>query len=206
MHNGRCCYCERLRDGTRESDIEHFRPKTEVAEKSPKRLGYWWLAYEWVNLFFSCKMCNEQHKKTHFPVRGTRATSPDHSLNDELACLLDPAADDIDRAIGFDWFTHDESVLIYGVGQNAERAMTTVKIIDLNRPALVTERWESLLPLKSIARNMIRAQELDLSRSYIQKVAAQIRKATSKKSRVPFVGMRRKFFQAFDLGEFISTD
>ena len=206
MHNGRCCYCERLRDASRESDIEHFRPKTEVAEKSPMLPGYWWLAYEWANLFFSCKTCNQQYKRTHFPVRGTRARSPGDSLNSEEACLLDPAVDDIDGSVGFDWVAQDGGVLIYGVGENDERVMTTVKIIGLNRPALAKERWEALLPLKSIAKTMIRAQELGSPQPYTQRVAAQIRRMTSRKSLVPFVGMRRKYFQAVDLGDFVSTD
>lgn len=206
MHNNRCCYCERFRDSSRESDIEHFRPKTAVAEKVPNRPGYWWLAYEWTNLLFSCKTCNEQYKKTHFPVRGTRAVSPDDSLNEEQACLLDPASEDVDSAIGFDWVTHRGNVLVYGIGSNVRRATTTVRIVGLNRPSLASERWEALQPLKRIARSMIRAQEEGVSQSYISRVAEEIQKMTSRSSAAPFVGMKRKFFQAFDLGEFVSTD
>ena len=53
----KCCYCERKRDQKIDSDVEHFRPKSEVKENSGHP-GYWWLAYEWNNLLISCKTCN----------------------------------------------------------------------------------------------------------------------------------------------------
>ncbi|KHD08572.1 hypothetical protein PN36_02120 [Candidatus Thiomargarita nelsonii] len=61
-HNRKCCYCERKRDLKRESDVEHFRPKAAVTEDK-EHDGYWWLAYEWDNYFFSCKLCNQEYKK-----------------------------------------------------------------------------------------------------------------------------------------------
>src|SRR5687768_16401150 len=53
MQGKKCCYCERYRDEVLESDIEHFRPKAGI--QGVKAGGYWWLAYEWNNLFFSCR-------------------------------------------------------------------------------------------------------------------------------------------------------
>jgi len=64
--DGKCCYCERKREPKREPDIDHFRPKGGVTE-DPEHPGYWWLAYEWSNLYFSCKPCNENAKKNRFP-------------------------------------------------------------------------------------------------------------------------------------------
>lgn len=63
-HNGKCCYCERKRDPKGEPDVEHFRPKTKTTEDGNP--GYWWLAYDWSNLFFSCKACNQKKVRT-FP-------------------------------------------------------------------------------------------------------------------------------------------
>ena len=206
MHNGRCCYCERLRDLLRETDVEHFRPKAAVAEKTPERPGYWWLAYEWTNLFLACKACNEEYKKTHFPIRGKRATGPDDELKDEDACLLDPVHDDIDSAIGFDWVAETGSVFIYGVGDNSERTSATVRIVGLNRPSLARERWNTLSSLRRIAWNMIRAQQMENSQPYIERAGAEIRELTSRETAVPFVGMKRKFFRSYGLGEYVSTD
>ena len=206
MHNGRCCYCERLRDRGRESDVEHFRPKTAVAEKTPQRPGYWWLAYEWKNLLLACKTCNEQYKRTHFPVRGTRATGPDDDLEHEDAYLLNPIDDDIDTVIGFDWESRPGGVLMYGVGEDGERGLATVRIVGLNRTGLVKERWESLQPLRRIAWNMIRAIEMGNMEPYVARVAAEIRDMTSRQKATPFVAMKRKFFRSYGLGEFVAAD
>lgn len=32
-HNGKCCYCERKRELKRESDVEHYRPKSEITKE-----------------------------------------------------------------------------------------------------------------------------------------------------------------------------
>jgi uncharacterized protein (TIGR02646 family) len=90
MQHRKCCYCERKRDKNRESDIEHFRPKADVTEADEVHKGYWWLAYEWPNLFFSCRHCNQEHKKNHFPVANQHAVGPTDSLLAEGALLIDP--------------------------------------------------------------------------------------------------------------------
>ena len=206
MHNGRCCYCERLRDRTRESDIEHFRPKTAVSDKSPERPGYWWLAYEWTNLLFACKTCNEEYKKTQFPIRGERALAPDDSLDDEEPWLLDPSIDDIEHTMVYDHVTRAKSVLIYGVGPDEERANRTTQVIGLNRPRLAQERWEDLKTMQKIARSGLIALDKGVPDSYILKVAENIRQLTSRKTMAPFVGMRRWLFRAYELGEYVAND
>ena len=206
MHNGRCCYCERLRDDKREADIEHFRPKARVAEEGPDRPGYWWLAYEWTNLFFACKTCNEEFKKSQFPIQGVRANDPDDSLDEEQPVLLDPVLDDVDAAIGFDRTAQMQAVLVHGVGENEERAMKTARLIGLNRPQLLKERWCALQPLEMMAKTMIKALEMNFDSNYIKKVAADIRRITSRKGKVPFIGMKRKYFRSVGLGEYVSTD
>ena len=182
MHNGRCCYCERLRDRARESDIEHFRPKTAVSDKSPERPGYWWLAYEWTNLLFACKTCNEEYKKTHFPIRGERAMAPDDSLDDEEPWLLDPCTDDIEHTMVYDHVTRAKSVLIYGVGPDGERANRTTEVIGLNRPRLAQERWEDFKTMQKIARSGLIALDKGVPDYYILKVAENIRQLTSRKT------------------------
>ena len=206
MHNGRCCYCERLRDRARESDVEHFRPKTAVSDKSPERPGYWWLAYEWTNLLFACKTCNEEYKKTQFPIRGERAMAPDDSLDDEAPWLLDPCTDDIEHTMAYDYVTGAESVLIYGVGPDGERANRTTRVIGLNRPGLAQERWEDLKTMQRFARSVLRALDEGAPDNYIRRVAGNIRRLTSRMTSAPFVGMRRYLFRAYELGEYVAND
>ncbi len=46
--------------------IEHYRPKS---------CGYWWLGYEWTNLYILCKGCNGR-KLGRFPIAGTKVKAP----------------------------------------------------------------------------------------------------------------------------------
>lgn len=79
-----CYWCEQLRSGNRELDVEHYRPKVEVTrwegrpsfvadEPPPERnavSGYWWLAFRWDNYALSCKTCNSHWKRNLFPLDG----------------------------------------------------------------------------------------------------------------------------------------
>ena len=97
-HNGKCCYCERKRDRV-EIDIEHYRPKhafTENREDTVKQYpGYYWLAYNWENLFLSCKECNITWKKNSFPLSNPRSRSRWHDDNNiienEEPLLVNPS-------------------------------------------------------------------------------------------------------------------
>lgn len=111
----KCAYCER-QQGQEGQPIEHFRPK-DGAERlisvNPERWQteagpYFWLAWSWENLFFSCVTCNSRAKKGNkFPLRiGTAglpapprehlASLPASSLDieSEARLLVDPAIDD----------------------------------------------------------------------------------------------------------------
>ena len=53
----KCCYCESMFRSTSHGDVEHFRPKQGVRQSRGNRLvypGYYWLIYEWSNLYYSC--------------------------------------------------------------------------------------------------------------------------------------------------------
>lgn len=56
----KCAYCENL-EQQRRNDVEHFRPKARAdrAPGSDQKHGYWWLAWRWENLLFSCRNCNQ---------------------------------------------------------------------------------------------------------------------------------------------------
>src|SRR5579871_1161281 len=88
LFHGKCAFCESPLDVTQSGDFEHFRPKSSVDE-DPKHPGYFWLAYDWRNLYLVCRICNT-HKRNHFPILGTRVYKPEDSLVDEQPLLLDP--------------------------------------------------------------------------------------------------------------------
>jgi hypothetical protein len=95
-HHVKCCYCEmKIPIPYASSHIEHFRPKAYSQQTlgSKKRYpGYFWLAYEWTNLYFSCQFCNVSHKRNVFPLGdpARRAKKKGDSLSRESALLIDP--------------------------------------------------------------------------------------------------------------------
>lgn len=78
----KCAFCEILVDDIN-SPVEHFRPKAGAKDKRKTRWyktnsHYWWMAWTWENLFFSCNRCNYAGSKGNkFPIRsGTQRMPP----------------------------------------------------------------------------------------------------------------------------------
>ncbi|MGE0789807.1 MAG: hypothetical protein AB7S26_29310 [Sandaracinaceae bacterium] len=107
MQHHKCCFCEHAYE-RKFSTVEHFRPKTRVARSRPsnraqKQLGYWWLAYEFENLYFCCSNCNTP-KGDYFPLGPGAAALPQGALASavvEDALLLDPGNDQPEDHITF---------------------------------------------------------------------------------------------------------
>jgi hypothetical protein len=95
----KCWYTESRNPGT-DDDVDHFRPKSRVAE-APGHGGYWWLAFDWRNYRLSSHRANrarknaeaeETHGKAdHFPLldETARWNSPLDACH-EQPMLLDP--------------------------------------------------------------------------------------------------------------------
>jgi len=69
----KCVYCDRYlftsapeKKILLHSSVDHHRPK---------KGGYWWLAYEWSNLYILCTPCN-RHKRGTFPIGNEKAKAP----------------------------------------------------------------------------------------------------------------------------------
>ena len=144
--NQKCCYCERSRDLTRESDIDHFRPKSR----------YWWLAYEWHNLLFTCRACNQEYKRDLFPLQdeARRAGTPSEDLVAEGGMLLDPASEDPEPYFSWDWTTCSDpdpagKQLVF-VCALTPRAEVTRTVLGLNREDLAEERYAAVLAIDAI--------------------------------------------------------
>jgi len=134
---GKCCYCEIKFRAASPGDVEHFRPKTEVRQgrgQPAERPGYYWLAYSWDNLFFSCPICNRSNKKNFFPLAKPIARARIHTDNlaSEQPLLLNPAGPDDPRN-----HIHFHREIPVGVTSKGRR---TIEILKLDRPALNEER------------------------------------------------------------------
>jgi len=116
-------------------ELNYFRPVSGVIGLDGKfiRPGYWWLAYEWENVYLSCLDCAKL-KGNKFPVEGQRPRHPGdgRTLSREKALLLDPCAD------------HPEEHLVFNetgiVASETTKGRTTIDVLGLNRLSLVEAR------------------------------------------------------------------
>ncbi len=200
--NRKCCYCERRRDLKREADIDHFRPKAEIAGGG--KSGYWWLAYNWNNLFFSCKACN-QTKTSEFPlVSGNRVRIPTGNINLEKPFLPHPIDEDPEKLIGYrlDEMSPVEQVKPYGKDKNG-RGEKTIHILGLDRLELTSEQSRSLLILDTIVAKYYAGKHLG-NTILCKNAMNEIRELTVPQNE--FAGLKRAFFKARGLGKFVSQD
>lgn len=164
----KCCYCE-SKDfvSTSYEAVEHFRPKggyQQVATDPISKPGYYWLAYEWSNLYLVCTRCNTDYKGNLFPLQNpaTRAHSHTDDLGAERPLLLDPATEDPAAHLSF---VEDAVQALDARGQ------ACIDVFGLDRPALIKQRIAHLqalhnarivgaldlsLPLNSRARQFLR--------------------------------------------------
>ncbi len=114
----KCAYCESKMTATSDWNVEHFRPKGRVAERGDHP-GYYWLAYEWTNLYPSCQHCNQRRKDQarwgdlsvgpaagkhdQFPLgdESTRAMDHTQAIDDEDHLLFDPCKDRPEEVLAF---------------------------------------------------------------------------------------------------------
>jgi len=109
---------------------------------------YWWLAYEWDNLYLTCPDC-ERHKGPRFPVDGTRAKpeARGEDLDVEKPLLLDPCRDQPEHVFAY----ADDATLV----ATEKRSRTTIDVLGLNRAALVEARLEAMNQVHQLLRDDI---------------------------------------------------
>jgi uncharacterized protein (TIGR02646 family) len=100
----KCCFCERLVGD--DGDVEHFRPKSAYSQTKRGKLtrpGYYWLAYDWNNLYLSCSSCNQRQKRNLFPLKDpkTRAQINNNDILQEDSLFVNPGKEEPSRHIGF---------------------------------------------------------------------------------------------------------
>ncbi len=161
----KCAYCESKPTATASWDVEHYRPKGRIAGRKDHP-GYYWLAYEWSNLYLSCQRCNRRlrdkgtwddrkigppaGKLDQFPVEDEAKRAMSHlDLHEEEApILLDPCQDNPEE---FLTFALDGSV--QAIDDN-ERGRQTIEILHLHRKDLIIDRqsriWEVLAVIKTV--------------------------------------------------------
>ena len=138
--HGKCCFCERKTG--KDGDGEHFRPKAGCRQTAKSRMlrpGYYWLAYDWDNLFLSCSACNQRHKSNLFPLANPEQRARTHTddVAQETPLLLQPAQQDPEHYIAF----HKE--IPFAINGN-RLGKATIKVLGLDRELLNEVRRDRL--------------------------------------------------------------
>lgn len=159
--SAKCAWCERIRDVSRELDVEHYRPKVKVtrwegdpplvSDTPPKEVevgpGYWWLAFAWENFTLACKACNQEWKRNLFPVREPRAPCTEGIEVAEQPLLLDPSKPFHTR----EHFAWTVDAIMHGV--SAEGRATIISC-GFNRSPLVALRVKVIPTLSAVLEDI----------------------------------------------------
>src|SRR5450432_3188427 len=135
--NGKCAFCESYVSIDEPSCMDRYRPKSgaigQDGTASPDH--YWWLAYEWSNLYLVCLACNKI-RGDRFPITGKRADPKvtGEELLKEGPLLLDPCHD-----FPEDHLVFDEKGM---VASDSQQGRTTIETLALNRTPLIRARAE----------------------------------------------------------------
>lgn len=151
----KCCFCESKISHISYGDVEHFRPKAGYRQSPDDPLGrpgYYWLAYEWTNLYLACQLCNQRFKKNTFPLQdpGHRCLNHLGDLVLEEPLFIDPVEVDPEDHIEF---SAEQPMARNGSPQGA----VTIQALGLQREPLRErrfDRYKILLSLKNVVAKL----------------------------------------------------
>ena len=150
--NKKCCFCESKITHIAYGDVEHFRPKAGYRQHPDDPLGrpgYYWLAYDWGNLYLACQLCNQRFKRNTFPLKddGRRCHNHRADLTLEEPLFIDPGSVDPEAHIEF---SAEQPVAKNG----SLEGETTIEALGLRREELREvrfDRYQMLSTLKNVA-------------------------------------------------------
>ena len=137
----KCCFSE-AKFNRDYSNVEHFRPKGRIdpyPRGKSEYPGYYWLAYNWENLFLCKAAINSSDKRNYFPLQRNSPRNRNHHDNyTEQPLLIDVAKE---NPRDFIRFRNEEP---YGIN---EKGKFNVKFFQLRHPQLAEARktWFKLL-------------------------------------------------------------
>ncbi len=146
----KCCFCEAKVAHVSHGDVEHFRPKAAYRIQTTGKLtkpGYYWLAYDFSNLYFSCQICNQKYKENYFPIEDEtqRARMHNHNHLVENQLIIDPG-----REIPENYLYFEQEVV--KPKNNSLKGVETILRTGLDRKELNDNRMEYLNILKILAK------------------------------------------------------
>ncbi len=179
--HGKCCFCERK---TEIGDVEHFRGKGGYQQSDGEKLqfpGYYWLAYIWDNLFFSCETCNRSFKRNFFPLKtpANRALSHFDDISKESPLIINPSEENPELYIEF--IGHQPRAI-----NGNQKGLETIKRTGLDRPFIDDRRRDHYVALKVIFNA---ANKIALAEGTRKKLLDLVNEAAKSKSE--YAGMIR---------------
>lgn len=182
----KCAFCETAIRQPHIRNIVHFRPPSNARDFkgvfSPEH--YWWLIYEWRNLYLACARCN-QSQGTLFPVEAHRAM-PNASygrLVAERPLLIDPCIDEPSRYLRF---SEEGKLNFVSEQREIDRGYATINIFDLNRKELLAEREYVAFE----TRRLVTSINDEISRGDLYEIASQVNEIFAPTA--PYLGLRRQ--------------
>lgn len=131
----KCAFCEGIPAETGFAEVEHFHPKSIYTNKS----------FEWTNLLYSCKACNNK-KLNH---------------DTQLQPIINPY--DLDP---HDCFTYTDIMIEPKIGKNYSIAEKTIEVCGLSDKRLFSARGDILVNFRIFEADIREAlEEFDLARS-----------------------------------------
>jgi uncharacterized protein (TIGR02646 family) len=179
----KCCYCEIVVQ-KKFNDVEHYRPKASAcrAPGCSDSHGYWWLAYSWTNLMFSCPNCNRSGKNDRFPLaRGSASLKAETAPpGQEIPLLIDPA----DSVNPVEHITFSYQIMVVGAPKQwwalprdgSVFGLHTIDVCDLNRHDLLEVRKYYFC---TVVKPQIDAMNRELANGRPLELAIEFRRALS---------------------------
>ncbi len=184
----KCCFCESSLHA-QHGDVEHFRPKggwKQTDNDELSSVGYYWLAYDWDNLFLSCQKCNQIFKKNFFPLENPdrRAIDHTHDIQQEISLILNPAKDNPEEHLLFkrEIITH-----------KTLRGKETIKRTTIDQELFEEDRRGKLLTIEALLNSLFLVEKEKIETPSAQSIIATIKDLVSPKK--PYYAMLRDNFK-----------
>lgn len=177
--HGKCAYCERKKGGDFGA-VEHYRPKAGYQVSTKSKLikpGYYWLAYEWNNLLYSCDECNTTYKRNLFPLLDENARNiSGRNIDAEVPGIINP------------YFSNPSEHLVFNQyvvkprnvgGQEDKQGRITIDSLGLDKnQGLINDRRNAWEEYKNIELALKIAKEIN-SQEMIEAVSNILAEYTS---------------------------
>ncbi len=179
----KCFLCESKITHIDYGDVEHFRPKKAFQQTEKEKLnypGYYWLAYDWTNLFLACTRCNQHYKKNLFPLANPKTRKEISHLFDlsaEKPLLINPSEENPEKYISFR-VDNLVGVVPFAVKDN-HKGKATIKCAGLDRLKLCGRRLAVLKPILAfhkVASMNLPQPESDRAKIILQEMIADVTK------------------------------